>query len=1049
MLHVYYSNRPDRLASALAKVLRDDPLPLFESETVLVPSTALARWLTFRLAEGLGIATQTRLAFPAAYVWQLFGQVLPEVSLHNPFDREAMQWQLFRLLGESRAVDIRHYLAGDDGTRQFELAQQLASLFDRYLVERPDWIAAWSAGRRLGLGADEIWQAELWQALLAALPPVAAEHPRERFLAALASDAALHARLPRRLNLFCVEAMPELYWQVFIALAAWLDVHVFVLAPCREYWGDIERLRERLRLEIERPDVAMLYETGHPLLASLGRARQHAMVRLADAVAQAASQETEEFVIPPTSLLGTLQRDILDLTTSTAAADATLQIHACHGAQREAEVLHDRLLEQFELIPDLQPADILILTPDIETYGPIVAAVLANAPPARRLPCTVADRPLAAAPLWRALRQLCIVAAGDLAAESVLALLEEPALRRAFEIGEKDLPRLRDWVAAAGIRWGVDGAARARRGLPADDAFTWRAGLDRLLLGVALPDAPERLWQGRLPVRGIEGEDAALLGRFAEFAETLCELHTKLGVGGTAPELTRLLLEIFARCLAPDESEEAQAQRLREALRRVGEEAAAAGCHCRLPLPALLRELDRLLAEEVPAQAFMSGSVTIAALRPGRPVAARIICLVGMNDGNWPRPRTIPGFDLLASHPRPGDRNFRDEDRYALLEALLCAGDVLIVTYTGRDPRSNLELPPAPPVAELIDVMERMTGCNADTLVVKHPLQPFGAAYFDGTDARLFSFDGEHCSPGGKRAAPAFFAAEVKLPAEETIEIDPTVLHRFFSQPVRYFLRERLGIHLEEREALLEIHEPFVPDALEFYRLREAQFIALREGQAVAQTAARLRARGWLPSGVAGELVARRTHQESLTMWKCAQPWLTASAIPDLQVEFAAHGVRLVGRIGGLTDQGLWRVRHGRLCAKDRLRLWIDHLLLNVLAPQGVPAVSTLIARDATLQLPAVPEAQALLADLLAWFRAGMERVLPFYPETAWAWLKGRGIKQAWEGDSYRDHPGERDDAYVALFLRDRQDDPLGEEFQTLAAAIFGPLRQALKVGDD
>lgn len=451
MLHTHLANRPEALAAALAALQRVDPLPLLEAETVVVPSTALARWLGFRLADALGIATRNACVFPAAYVWQLFGRVLPEVAASSPFDRAAMQWRLLRLLGASRAPEIRHYLDGDDGTRRFELAGRVAALFDRYLVERPDWIAAWSAGRQCGLGTDEAWQAALWRALLAELPQVAKEHPRERFLAALRARPDLRARLPRRLGLFCVEAMPALYWEVFAALAEWIELHVFVLAPCREYWGDIERTRQRLRLEIEQPDAAVLYETGHPLLASLGRARQHATVRLADTAARVASTEHVYFATPPATLLGRVQRDLLELVPGTGAAlDASLQVHDCHGAQREAEVLLDRLLERFEALPGLQPADILILTPDIETYGPIVAAVLANAPRERRIPCAVADRPLATLPLWRALRQLCVVAAGELDAESVLALLDEPALRRAFAIDEGELPRLRDWVAAAG-----------------------------------------------------------------------------------------------------------------------------------------------------------------------------------------------------------------------------------------------------------------------------------------------------------------------------------------------------------------------------------------------------------------------------------------------------------------------------------------------------------------------------------------------------------------------------------------------------------------------
>jgi len=1039
MLHLHLSNRPEALVAALAALQRVDPLPLPEPETVVVPSTALARWLGFRLADQLGIATQNAFVFPAAYVWQLFGRVLPEVAASSPFDRAAMHWRLLRLLGDSRRAEIRHYLEGDDGTRRFELAGQLAALFDRYLVERPDWIAAWSAGRQCGLGADEAWQAPLWRGLLDELPPVAREHPRERFLAALCARPALRARLPRRLGLFCVEAMPALYWDVFAALASFLDLHVFVLAPCREYWGDIERTRRRLRLELEQPAAAVLCETGHPLLASLGRARQHATVRLADTAAQVASAEHAYFAAPPAPLLGTVQRDILELEVShDVAPDASLQIHDCHGAQREAEVLLDRLLERFEALPDLEPAEILILTPDIETYGPIVAAVLANAPGPRRIPCAVADRPLATLPLWRALRQLCVVAAGELDAESVLALLDEPALRRAFSIDEGELPRLRDWVGEAGIRWGIDAASHS-----------WRFGLRRLLLGVALPNEPERLWQGMLALPGIEGGRAELLGRFIDFAEALFSFSAKVGAGRTAQDWAELLKATLERFLLPDEAEEAQAQRLRTALAQIDALAQATQCALRLPLAVLLRELDGRLAEQASAQAFVSGAATIAALQPGRPVAARVVCLVGMNDGAWPRPAPPPGFDLMAAHPRPGDRNRRGEERHAFLEALLCAGDALIVTYAGRDPRSNLALPPAAPLAELLDTLAAMTGLSADAIVFRHPLQPFGSDYFSGTAGRLFSFDAEHCPVPTSRAVAAFSASRTALRDDDIREIELDELQRFFAHPVRYFLRERLGIHLEESEELLATHEPFIPDKLEAYRLREAQFGALAAGQAEDEADALLRARGWLPQGIAGALAARAARTEVLPLWAAARPWREALRQPDCAVAFEAAGLQLSGRLNGLTDRGLWRVRHGRLRARDRLRLWLDHLLLNLAAPSGVPPVSTLLARDDMLRLAPEPAAAGILSDLLALYREGAARALPFYPETAWAWQARKNWRREWEGDRYNGKPGERDDAYIRLALRDKVhdgDDPLGPEFQLLTRRVFDPL--LLRVGD-
>lgn len=1052
MLYIHLGNRSDTLATALATLMRVDPLPLLEPETVVVPSTALARWLGFRLADELGIATQNACVFPAAHVWQLFGRVLPDVASSNPFDRDALHWRLLRLLGASRAPEVRHYLADDDGARQYELAGRLAALFDRYLVERPDWIAAWTDGGRIGLGPDEAWQASLWRALVDELSGIGREHPRTLFLAALQSQPGLRTRLPRRISLFCVEAMPDLYWDVFVGLAQWVDLHVFVLSPCREYWGDIEALRKRLRMEIERPDAAVLYETGHPLLASLGKARQHAIVRLADAVARVASAEHAYFSTPPGTLLGRLQRDILELSPSTGVqGDASLQVHACHGALREAEVLLDRLLEQFERLPDLQLSDILILTPDIEIYGPIVAAVLGHATRPHRIPCAVADRPLAVAPLWRALRQLCVVAAGELDAESVLSLLDEPALRRAFGIGENDLPRLRDGVREAGIRWGIDGDSRARRGLPADDAHSWRAGLQRLLLGVALPDTTDRLWQDQLPVGGIEGERAALLGRFVDYVEALFELAAKVSLRETAPVWHRLLRATLERFLIPDETEEAQAQRLRTAFDRIGAQAALADCTVRLPLHVMLRELDAQLAEQASAQAFVSGAATIAALQPGRPLAARVVCLVGMNDGAWPRPDTPLGFDLIRQYPRPGDRNRRGEERYALLEALLCATDALIVTYTGRDPRSNLELPPAAPLAELMDTLATMTGRAAKDLIVEHPLQPFGAAYFAPHDARLFSFDAEHCVRPGQRLALPFLSSATRMTdaADEDIALED--LQRFFAHPVRYFLRQVLGIHLEESEELLDIHEPFILDKLTEYHLRAAQFEGLLAGREPAATARLLRARGWLPQGVAGELAVRAARDETQPLWRAAQGWLAAERLEPLIVRFESAGTRLSARIDGVTQQGLWRVRHGSLRPVDRLRLWIEHLLLNIAAPAGIPLRSVLIARDDELTFAPEPHAGDILADLLAVYRAGRQQALPFYPKTAWAWLERKNVRREWAGDVHNGKPGERDDPYVRLVLRDREyagDDPLGADFQQLTQRIYGPLRTALNGQD-
>jgi exodeoxyribonuclease V gamma subunit len=1070
MLHLHLSNRPDPLAMALAALLRSDPLTLLETEQVVAPSTAVSRWLSFHLADELGIATQLAFPFPAAFAWQLFGRVLPDLAAANPFDRAAMQWRLLRLLKASAAPAVQRYLVDDDGSRLHGLAGRLSGLFERYLVERPDWMVGWNAGKHFALGPDENWQAGIWRALMGELTGIGPEHPRERFLARLREYPPARVRLPRRICLFAVESMPALYWEVFIGLAEWIDLHVFVLTPSREYWGDIARARTQLRMEIESPEAAALFDVGHPLLASLGRARQAATVRLADVSTQLATTEHAYFFDPAASLLGKLQRDILELSVSTAvASDDSLQIHACHGALREAEVLHDRLLALFEVLPGLRPADVLILTPDIETYAPAVAAVLMHAVPGRRIPCTVADRPLGQLLLWRVLRRVIKVAEGDLDAESVMALLEEPAVRRAFGIDTSEVPQLRDWVAASGIRWGVDGRTRQRLGLPADEAHTWHAGLQRLLLGVAMPDLPERLLGDVLPIAGVEGTRAELLGRFIDYADAVFELAEKVGSGGTASVgppsksgtapgrsvegWTGLLTGVLERFLAPDETEERQAQRLREALATLSAVARTADCVVPLPLSVMLDELDAQLVERAPAQAFSSGAVTVAALQPGRPVPARVVCLIGMNDGAWPRPVTPLSFDLLAQHARIGDYNRRGEERYAFLEAVLCAKDALLVTFSGRDARSNVELPPAAPLAELIDTLAAMTAKDAAGLVVQHPLQPFSADYFDPANPTLFSYDAEHCVPGATRVAQPFLSTGSVGEAADVDSVALERLHRFIAHPVRFYLREQLGIHLEESEELLEIYEPFVASKLDGYRLRAAYFSACREDVPAAETTRLLRARGWLPQGVAGDLACAVAHDEALPLWQAARPWAEAEAIPPCEANFHSGCITLSGRLDGLSSRGLWRVRYGKTRPEDLLRLWLDHLLLQIAAPVGVLGQSVLVALDGVTTLLPQPQAAKHLADLLDVYRQGLQAPLPFYAKTAWSWLGQKANwRSTWEGAPYQKIPGERDDLYLRLALRDQGGNPLGEDFQYWARRIFTPLRAAMqagKAGDD
>ncbi|MCZ7638611.1 MAG: exodeoxyribonuclease V subunit gamma [Verrucomicrobia bacterium] len=205
-------------------------------------------------------------------------------------------------------------------------------------------------------------------------------------------------------------------------------------------------------------------------------------------------------------------------------------------------MLHDHVLHWLNH-EKLEPRDILVVTPDLDTYAPCLETVFdAGVGDAGRdrgeaeerrqqVPCTIADRAVRReSGVSDAFLRMLELAGSRLGAAAVLDLLEAEPVRRKFGLSERDLERVASWVKQGGIRWGEDPRHRERLGLPGVPETTWRYGLDRWLLGYALPGLggaarPVTLagiGDGALvPCTDIEGEGAETLGRFVEFVERL------------------------------------------------------------------------------------------------------------------------------------------------------------------------------------------------------------------------------------------------------------------------------------------------------------------------------------------------------------------------------------------------------------------------------------------------------------------------------------------------------------------------------------------------
>jgi exodeoxyribonuclease V gamma subunit len=592
----------------------------------------------------------------------------------------------------------------------------------------------------------------------------------------------------------------------------------------------------------------------------------------------------------------------------------------------------------------------------------------------------------------------------------------------------------------------MDEEERSRAGFPPYREHSWRAGLDRLLLGYAMPEEEGGMVEGILPYDAMEGEGPAVLGRFVGFVEGLHLVVDELDRPRTLTEWVRLCRRVLDDFFAPGEEgafDLATLNGILTELEGVRDEAGFGGA---VELPVIRAWLRGRLDREVRGLGFMTGGVTFCAMLPMRSIPFAVIALLGMNDGAFPRQNRPPGFDLIARDRRRGDRSLRDEDRYLFLEALLSARRHFIISYTGQSIRDNSVLPPSVLVDEFLDYLgRRCTDSSPDlpaSLVTRHRLQPFSPAYFIG-DGPLFSYSEENRRAVARRlqgagVVPSFITEPLPEPPEELLTVSLANFLSFFENPARYFVRTRLGIRLDELPPPLDDREPFALDPLDAFRLRGEMIELALAGRDPLTIFPVAKARGVLPPARQGELMFRGLGDGVQELAEKVRA-LTGGREPldSLPVDLTIGPYRITGTLGGIWPDALLRHRGAKLSGRDQMRLWIEHLVLNLLDRQGYPTASILVATDTSLRLGPVDEPLTYLETLLGLYDAGLREPLRFFPRSAAAYARKGDLstaRTAWEGEHYP----EGDDPYYRLCFG--ATDPLNGEFERIARVVFGPL---------
>ena len=1079
-LKIYTSNRLEILAEKLAQIVKSPVSGLsispLSQEIIIVQSKGMERWLSMELARKNGVCANCRFPFPNAFLDDILKRFFPDITGATVFEPGVMTFSLLKilpsLLDKAGFESLKRYLTDDiNKLKLFQLSEKLADIFDQYIVFRPDMIFLWENN-----GEDKekphMWQARLWREIARGNENLHRAGLQKALINKIRTMPSGSDNLYGRISVFGISALPHFHMQAIGELSGIVEVNMFLLNPCGEYWADTLNDWNATRIKskyagttIDEKDLHL--EKGNRLLSSMGELGKFFFEYVISAEYELIEEFEEQKCL---DLLSCLQSDILHMKDRKVSdnsdllqpdsPDASLQFHSCHSPMREVEVLYDNLLAMLEDDPELLPDDILVMTPDIEIYAPFVYAVFdAGGDNEPHIPFSVSDR---------SIRKESGVADGFLSildlkesrftVSQVVSVLEYPGVKEKFGLNESDLEKIRGWIKDTRIRWGFDGADKTVLGLPGFNENTWKAGIERLLLGYAMPIKDGEMFSGILPFEGIEGTDARILGKFLEFMEKslVCtkSLMRKQTITGWHSVLTGVLDTFFD---GHDDTQQ-EIQFIRRILGGMLSKAELSGYEEEIEMDAVKYYVKKALEHESFSSGFMSGGVTFCSMLPMRSIPFKVICLLGMNNDAFPRNSYLYGFDLMAGDPRPGDRSKKKDDKYLFLEALISARKIFYISYVGQSIQDNTPIPPSVLVSELLDYVREGFGFDSGQMIASHKLQAFSPAYFRDK-GKLFSYSAENmlaaCSlyesrHKGEENIPLISKGLCEPPDEFKI-LNIESLCNFFINPAKYLLQKRLGIYLEEKESVLSDKENFDLTGLDNYLVNQDLVADMLAGKPPDYSLKTYKAEGRLPHGNIGEVLLKESTIGVETFVRKIEEYKSDNQPSLLDIDISIDEFSLTGRLTNIYKSGMLNFRYAAMKAKNVLRAWIYHLVLCSHHDMGLPSNTVLVCMDKTAVFDPVEKSREYLLVLLNLYWEGLSKPLLFFPDSSEEYVRQtyiskkdkkdsmQAVRSKWLGSKFS--RGESEDPYYNMCFRNSD---INEIFNDLfiknSESVFLPL---------
>lgn len=1002
LISTAYGNLDD-LAGALAKEILDHPSPNPLEQTLIVTSGLLqGRWLSYKLAELHGIS-MIKNVVPDRLV-----DICKDIFFSPDTKMEIASQTLVaghilkllpELLDHAEFANIKNYLADEDksGSKKWEFASTMANLFDQYAIFRKDWTTSWNESGIQG-AEEQPWQSTLWRRCFTSEGKLLT---KEDFVTALEAVESPYntALLPSRIYLFAVDWMTPVHERLVRHLSKFTQVFIFHHYPWLNQKGE-----------------------AHPLLAPVNDR------------------------LPVT---GDLLNNLEEKFPAKKELSGKICIHSSHGKMREMEVLHDRLLEAVAET-GARPDEVMVLVPDLEEYEPHITAVFGQE---GKLNCRLfGRRGEKGNAITETVDFLLSLPEKRFTAPEVMDFLSLQPIMSRFGLQMEDLEKIRLWISENNIAWGLDSEHRKKYfGAPSFKENSWEWGLARLFFSyvfhpASAMDDESRMYEGYLPSSTVNDENIRILGVLAELIHLFKKGLSWMDGVHTAQEWRKDVEELFRGFLEEDDP---GVMSLIDACKVTFDELTKSGA--KIPLAALKDLLQSELAERERNQQALLGGVTFSDYVTGHGIPAKVLALCGLATGVFPRVEKKMELDLMVSDPRPGDRSIRVEDRFIFTGLVLSKAKRIVMTYPGQSITNNVEIPVSVLVSELMEYLK-----SEDLEITRHRLHPFSPDYFM-KKSDLKSYDSsafrvaQKLVNAGNFSPQQFWDMSAELEYEFPKNYPLRTLKRFFENPARYFLANRLGWDAEETMPELIEEDPLWKQSYAEYNIKRGvvEYVLVEKDPKKSRDL--FRAKGVLPFGKTGDLMFKQCLDEALPFAKVVkeQMKMMGEAEQDIVFEQESGDILWTGNIAGVYKNGLLRYKIATEKTKDFFDYWIDHFAANMRKPD-VRSVMIFRNKDESVkELLSDDKAAEHFNMLVKIFRQGCRRPLPFFHRSSMAAAQilaedpenfGKAQQVAidtWNGDYEADH--DSIGKFFGSFEKIFENEKLKEEFFILATEVYMP----------